>query len=82
MSPGSFDEKTCRALVGDERARVIEAAARSQADKGEDWTPPAARPGVTYWDGVASSAESILSAMAYRKRKDRIARKSAAKESK
>ena len=62
MTPGSFDPTTCRAIVGDERARALEARARADADSadlgepGAAYRPPAAGEG-TYWDQVRSESE-------------------------
>lgn len=62
MTPGSFDPTTCRAIVGDERARALEARARADADSadlgepGAAYRPPAAGEG-TYWDQVHSESE-------------------------
>lgn len=62
MTPGSFDQTTCRAIVGDERARALEARARADADSadlgepGAAYRPPAAEKG-TYWDQVRSESE-------------------------
>ena len=36
MTPGSFDHKTCRAMVGDARARAIESDARAVSDLREE----------------------------------------------
>lgn len=57
MTPGSFDPVTCRALVGDERARTLEAKARADADSAElDAPENAYRPpethDETYWGQV------------------------------
>ena len=40
MTPLSFDAATARAYVGDERARVIEAKAKADADGWERDSPP------------------------------------------
>lgn len=62
MTPGSFDPTTCRAIVGDERARALEARARADADSadlgepGAAYRPPAAGEW-TYWDQVRSESE-------------------------
>ncbi len=47
MTPGSFDAETSREMVGHERALVIEAKARVDADKGT-FDPPAMTEG-SYW---------------------------------
>lgn len=74
MTPGSFDPKTCRAMVGDARARAIESDARQLADSGGILTrsPSTAR---TYWDGVQEEAEWRVARAAYQARTERIARK-------
>ncbi len=40
MTPGSFDAETARAMVGDMRARTIEASAREHAEVADLENPP------------------------------------------
>ena len=77
MTPGSFDTSTCRALIGDARARVLEADARSTADRGAELARADFSAG-TYWDGVREEAEWRVARAAYEARVARIARKKAA----
>lgn len=81
MTPMSFDPATCRALVGDTRARVIEQQARQHADSADlgspdtGFHPPPTGPARTYWGEVQASAESLVYAAAYRQRIARRQRK-------
>ena len=80
MTPGSFDPTTCRAIVGDECARVLEARARADADSadldepGAAYRPPAAGEG-TYWGQVRSESEIRTYWHAFRTRIERRRRK-------
>lgn len=77
MTPRSFDSETCRELVGDERARQIEAQGRSKAEQGIELVRPPTS-AITYWGMVQEDAAFIVECDAYRKRKDRMARKAKA----
>lgn len=72
MKPGSFDPATCRELVGDERARSIEAKARADADAGILQGPSS---GGSYWDEVKHWAEYTTYLTQHKKRTERNARK-------
>ena len=74
MTPGLFDTQTCRRIVGDERARVIEANARRSADSGEQLVRPESC-AKTYWDGVQEESEWRVACAAYTARAARITRK-------
>lgn len=80
MTPRSFDPITCRSIVGDERARLLEARAREDADSadldepGAAYRPPAAGEG-TYWDQVRSESEIRTYWQAFQKRIERRRRK-------
>lgn len=81
MTPLSFDDVTCRSIVGDEQARLIEQAALSDADSA-DLSDPASSfcfsrdsSGRTYWDGVVESARFIVYNAAFRRRIARRQRK-------
>lgn len=83
MTPGQFDAATCRELLGDQRARVVEASARSHAEAsdinspGEAYSPPRTPAGATYWDGVVAEAERITYHQAFQRRIERMRRKQA-----
>jgi hypothetical protein len=72
MKPGSFDPATAREFVGDEHARRIESAARSDAETGR-FTPPSLLI-TTYADGVLVQQMRVIYAEQYRKRRARIER--------
>lgn len=73
MTPLGFDPKTAREVVGDSRARVIEAKARSDADaKAYDFPIGGYE---TYWDGVVVSMEMVVYREQYAKRMARNERK-------
>lgn len=75
MKPHSFDPKTAREVVGDSRARVIEAKARSDADaKAYDFPIGDYE---TYWGGVIVSMEMVVYREQYAKRMARNERKGA-----
>ena len=65
-----------RQFVGDDRARVIEAKARADAERG-DFCPPQ-REARTYQADLLLSAEYSTYAQAFHKRTERIKRKSEA----
>ena len=76
MTPGGFDAITSRELVGDQRARAIEAQAREHADAADLDNPEAAyappsSTGATYWDEVRSHADLVTYATAYSRRLER-----------
>ena len=76
MKPQSFDEATCREIVGDARARVLEAEGRAWADAGAAAPPPPTTG--TYWDQVRQEAEHRVRLAAYEKRRARLQRMAAA----
>lgn len=73
MTPLSFDLTTSRAMVGDERARIIEAKARADADA-EVCDPPAVTQG-SYWHQRQSDFEYILYLETHHRRLARNERK-------
>jgi hypothetical protein len=81
MTPGQFDAATCRELLGDQRARIVEASARGHADAadinnpGEAYSPPRIPAGTTYWDGIVAEAERITYYQAFQRRLERMRRK-------
>lgn len=76
MKPGSFDQETAREMVGDERARVIEAKARVDADEG-NYSPPEQPAARTYMDGVNAGMERVVYRTQFNKRVERNKRKAA-----
>jgi hypothetical protein len=81
MTPGGFDPVTCRELIGDQRARIVEASARAHADAadienpGASYRPPTALADSSYWTGVISEAERILYFSTFQRRLERMRRK-------
>ena len=78
MTPGSFNAETAREIVGDARARAIEAEARADADSGAFNLPNRHHAGQTYWDGVDAEMERVVYAAQHAKRLERIKRKAKA----
>ena len=78
MTPGSFDAETAREIVGDARARAIEAAARADADSGAFNLPHRRQASQTYWDGVYAEMERVVYTAQHAKRLERIKRKAKA----
>ncbi len=76
LTPRSFDPVTSRTMVGDERARVIEAKARADAEKGQEgFDPPAPRYSAdTYMGRVSNSFESNVYFDQFKRRLERIQR--------
>ena len=73
MKPRTFDEATCRELVGDERLRSLSAQGRAAADNGTG--PPKRAPAQgSYWCQVQDEAEYRVKLEAYTKRVARISR--------
>jgi hypothetical protein len=77
MTPRSFDPQTSREMVGDERARTIEAKARQDADSGI-YSPPEPSGFVTYWGQAQDEFARAVYAAQWGKRKARNERKAAA----
>lgn len=77
MTPQSFDPITCRHLIGDARARILEAQARELADNNQ---PLGRGPDLStsYWGAVQEEAEWRVMCEAYGKRMARIERKNKA----
>lgn len=73
MTPGSFDTRTAREVLGDSRAQAIEQKARADADAREYRPPKVA--GETYFTQVLASLEVTLYAEQYIKRTARSERK-------
>lgn len=74
MTPGSFDPTTAREMVGDQRAREIEAKARRDADEGV-FTPPAPAAALgTYWAACQETFERVVYAEQHARRLKRLAR--------
>lgn len=73
MTPKSFDPTTSREMVGDDRARVIEAKARADADAGR-YEPPEAS-GSTYWARCQDEFATFVYIDQHRRRAARNARK-------
>lgn len=73
MTPGSFDHATCRAVIGDDESRLIEAKARADADAGS-YNPPD-QDGETYWHLVQSAMRIVIYNEQHTKRKARNERK-------
>jgi len=78
MTPGSFDQDTARAAVGDARSRVLEAEARADADKSPPlYAPPKPPLGRrTFWDDCVAEFERVVYHHQFEKRLDRNRRKS------
>ena len=74
MTPGAFDPETAREVIGDERARDIEAKARKDADS-STFDPPSTSVDI-YWSSVQKEMESVLYCQQYVKRHFRNQRKS------
>lgn len=72
MTPGSFDAETSREMVGHERALVIEAKARVDADKGT-FDPPAMTEG-SYWSRCQGEFDFAVYKAQYDKRIEKAAR--------
>lgn len=77
MTPGSFDPDTCRSVVGDARARDLEADARATAESGAPLVRPPSS-ATSYWGAVQEEMEWRVRVQAHAKRTERIARKAAA----
>ncbi len=80
MTPGAFDAVTSRELVGDARARQIEAQAREHADTADLDDPGAAysaprTASKTYWDEVRANADQATYYAAFQRRIERRKRK-------
>lgn len=80
MTPRSFDQETCREMVGDERARAIEAKAREDADSGR-YSPPA-KAATSYWGQCQEDFASLVYGHQFKSRLERNARKRNALEGK
>jgi hypothetical protein len=78
MIPRSFDAVTAREAVGDERARVIEAKARADADKGrEGYKPPVYDESGSYWSACQGEFERAVYRAQFSKRLARNERRAA-----
>ncbi len=77
LNPKSFDPETSREVIGDERARAIEAKARADADKGvEAFAPPPYTETRTYWGGCREEFARRVYLAQFTKRLQRNERKS------
>lgn len=74
MTPKSFDPETARHMVGDERARNIEARARADADNGKPEVLEQLNP-LTYWAQVQHAFERVVYDTQYQRRVQRNQRK-------
>lgn len=74
MTPGSFDPTTCREMVGDERARVIEAQARADADA-NTYAPPTSGEKLSYWAECQLEFQRRVYINQHQRRLERNARK-------
>lgn len=74
MTPCSFDLITCKEFTGDARVRVIEAKARSDAERGTDAYSPPAKTAQDYLGQVREDMESVVYFNAFKKRTERMAR--------
>lgn len=76
IRPGSFDTETARHMLGDERARAIEAKAREDAGAGL-WLAPECVGG-SYLDGIRNAFERSVYANQWGRRDERNKRKASA----
>lgn len=77
MTPGSFDPATSREVVGDSRARALEAKARGDADNAT-YDPPEYLSTGSYWAQAQSCFDRTVYHAQYQKRIERNARKAGA----
>ena len=73
MTPKSFDETTCKELIGHDKVLHIETRARKLVEDGET-IPPFTPLGETYWSGVLEIAEYVILTTTYLKRVERLKR--------
>ena len=73
MTPKSFDEATCRELVGHERTLALDTEARTLAENGEKLRSFVPSSG-TYWSNVIAIAEHVILTSTYEKRIARMKR--------
>lgn len=74
MTPQAFDLATCKAVIGDERLRIVEAKARADADTGVFAPPPHSFQ--TYWGKAHEDMEDVVYGAAHKKRLERLERQS------
>ncbi|MCY1166648.1 hypothetical protein D9M73_65960 [compost metagenome] len=74
MTPKSFDLVTCKAMIGDDRLRIVEGKARADADAGI--FAPLPHSFQTYWGKVHEDMEDIVYGATHQKRLERLARQS------
>ena len=69
-----FDTDACKSAVGDERMRLIEAKARTDADASTFNPPNRATQCMTYWSQIVATMEGMVYCSAFKKRTERVSR--------